>query len=118
MNTTFTIATLAPNGWYYVPTETIDAELMEYFTGKASRTPDFCKITDEYVSFFTKFEYADQLCISAAYSKSGMLCMNTKPVLTQEERKAEVLKLRAEFNEKKAVVTKTTANIEVTDSDL
>jgi len=117
MNTTPIIATRISN-WYHVPTANLTEDLLEYFTGRAQRDPLYTKISEDTVSWTTKFEWADKLEISTAYSKNGMLYLATTPVQTEEQRKAEVEKLRAEFNEKKAVVTKTTPNLIVTDSDL
>lgn len=115
MNITPIIATRI-NNWYHVPTEKLTEDLLKYFAGRAERSPLYCKITDESVSWTTQFEWADQLEISAACSKTGMLCLNTTPVETQEERKQRVMELKAKFK-KTAVVTKT-PDVDVSDSDL
>jgi hypothetical protein len=116
MNTSPIIATRI-NNWYHVPTAELTEDLLEYFAGKAERSPLYCKFTDDSVCWTTQFEWADKLEITAAYSSKGMLCLNTTPVETQEERRQRVLELKSKFK-KSAVVTKAPADIIVTDSDL
>jgi hypothetical protein len=80
--------------WYSVPTGALSAELLEYFAGKAERSPEYCKITEETVQWCTQFEWADQLSISAVISKSsGQLCLKTEPILTAEQRREAAQKL-------------------------
>jgi len=115
MNTAPIIATRISN-CYHVPTAELTEELLEYFAGRAERSPLYCKFTDDSVSWTTQFEWADQLEISAVYSKQGMLCLKTTPVETQEQRRQRVTELKSQYK-KKAVVTKT-SDVEVSDSDL
>lgn len=80
--------------WYSVSTSKLTPELLEYFQGKAERSAQYCKISDDEVSWCTQFEWADQLAISAAISKSsGNLCLNTEPILTPEQRREAAQKL-------------------------
>ena len=115
MNTIATpIIATRKNNWYYVPTAQLTEELLQYFTGKAERSPQYCKISTDTVCWTTQFEWADQLEISATYSKKGMLCLNTSAVETQEERRARVLELKSKFKKSATVVT----DIHTTDADM
>lgn len=79
--------------WYSVSTSKLTPELLEYFAGKAERSPQYCKISEETVEWCTQFEWADQLALSTAISKSGQLCLKTEPILTAEQRREAAQKL-------------------------
>jgi hypothetical protein len=84
--------------WYSVSTSKLTPELLEYFQGKAERSPQYCKVSEETVSWCTQFEWADQLAISTVISKSsGQLCLRCEPVLTAEQRRTAAEGLRKQF---------------------
>jgi hypothetical protein len=71
--------------WYSVSTSKLTPELLEYFQGKAERSPQYCKVSEETVSWCTQFEWADQLCLRC------------EPVLTAEQRRTAAEGLRKQF---------------------
>lgn len=97
--------------WYTVRTSNLTEELLQYFQERASRKPDYCKVSDESVDWCTSFEWADQLALSAYVSKSsGQLCLRCEPVLTAEQRRASAEGLRKKFP---ADTTTTTTSVDV-----
>jgi hypothetical protein len=76
--------------WYEAPVSQMTSDLLEYFQGRATREPDYTKITDDTISWCTSFEWADKLSLSTFISSAGKLCLKCDPILSAEERRKQV----------------------------
>jgi hypothetical protein len=100
--------------WYEAPVSQMTNDLLQYFQERATRKSDYCKITEDTVSWCTSFEWADQLSLSTFISNQGKLCLKCDPILSVEQRREQAQKLKDKQPAKKVTAT----SIEIDPDDL
>jgi hypothetical protein len=101
--------------WYEVAVNQMTEDLLQYFQERAMRKPDYCKITDDTISWCTSFEWADKLSLSTFVSKEGNLCLKCDPILSSEERRKQVEDKKKEYPTTKVKAVSTPIQVDLDD---
>lgn len=104
--------------WYEVPVNQMTEDLLQYFQERATRKADYCKITDDTVSWCTSFEWATQLSLSTFISDKGNLCLKCDPILSAEERRKAAEEKKKEYPTTKVKVVSTPIHIDLDDLEM